>query len=356
MPASTKVTQEIYGWVDDSGTKHFSNVSKPETNTSAPPETSTSFPQQSQKLERPIGQAIHPQIVTPALQPLIVNPLTSADSKKGNGSGFLVFMVVMVIVLKVLLNNSEKKLRKRKRYEKIRELRPEVTPLPSQKTVDIELAETIESGRGPLSSAPSWTLDFIKSLEWREFEKLCATVLETRGFHAKLGDVGPDGGTDIHIYKLEDLEKLYAIAQCKAQRKKIKVDTVRAFRWVMTSKNVTKGFFFTSGSFYKIAGDFGKEQGIEIVTGDDLLEEIIRLPLEIQEVMLKEIVSTDYTTPTCVNCGVKMTKRLTPKRKDQFWGCVNFPRCRNIMEFRWTDKRDEHPLKSIARRSVSRWL
>lgn len=356
MPAKTKVPQKIYVWEDESGITHFSNVDKQETNTLALPATSSPFPQQSQNQEKSTEQAIQPQVAKPAVQPSIVDPRPAANGRNVNGSGFIVFMFVVVVAFRLFLNSVEKERRKRKRFEKVRELRPEANPIPAQEVNDIE-SEIIRPELNPMPSQPSWTLDFIKSLEWREFEKLCARVLETRGFHAKLGNMGADGGTDIHIYTPHELEKPYAIAQCKAYRQEIKVDVVRAFRGVMAANNITKGFFFTSGKFYKKAAEFGKEQQMELVTGDGLLAEITRLPQEKQEIMLKEIISTDYTTPTCVTCGIKMTRRNTPKSDYQFWGCINYPRCKNKMELRWTDqKKNEHPIKTIARRSINRWL
>ena len=330
MPASTKVPQEIYAWVDDSGITHFSNTIKKETSILVPPATNHSSPEQSQKQEKPTAQVVLPiieqhavkpaiqqNVAKPVMQSQVIKPPQAANGNKVTGLGSLVFMIVIVIAFRLFFENIGKKRRERKRYGKIRELRPEPNPIPPR---------------------PFWTLEFIRSLEWREFEKLCATVLETRGFYVKLGNMGADGGTDIHIYKPQELEKLYGIAQCKAHRQEIKVDIVRAFRGVMAAQEITKGFFFTSGGFYKKARAFGEEQGMELVTGDDLLGEITCLPQEKQEAMLQEIVNTDYTTPTCVNCGIKMDKKSSPQSEYQFWGCLNYPRCKNKLELRWTDK------------------
>jgi len=349
MPANTKVPQEIYVWVDDSGITHFSNTIKKETSISVPPVTNSPSPEQAQKQEKPTEQVVQQQIVKPTLQPhtdkpvmqsQVIKPPQAVNGGNVNGFGFMVLMLVMAVALRLVFNTIEKERREKSRHKKIRELRPEANPIPSQKTNDIELAETIRPEPNPMPSRPFWTLEFIRSLEWREFEKLCATVLETRGFCTELGGFGMsgDGGKDIQIYMPQEPERPYAIAQCKAQRQEIKVDTVRAFRGVMAAQNVTKGFFFTSGKFYKKAGEFGKDQQIELVTGDDLLAEITNLPQEKQESLLQDIVSTDYKTPTCTVCGIKMTRRDTQKSEYQFWGCVNFPRCKNKMELRWTDK------------------
>jgi len=200
MPASTKVPQEIYAWVDDSGITHFSNTIKKETSILVPPATNHSSPEQSQKQEKPTAQVVLPiieqhavkpaiqqNVAKPVMQSQVIKPPQAANGNKVTGLGSLVFMIVIVIAFRLFFENIGKKRRERKRYGKIRELRPEPNPIPPR---------------------PFWTLEFIRSLEWREFEKLCATVLETRGFHVKLGNMGADGGTDIHIYKPQELEKL----------------------------------------------------------------------------------------------------------------------------------------------------
>ena len=304
MSAKTKVPQQIHTWEDESGTKHYSNVGKQETNTSDLPVTSPSFPQQVQQQERPTEQARKPHVASSVVQAPIVESQPTAKNRADNGFGAIVLLLIIVVAFRMFLDSSKKERRKIKPSKKTGEVRPGANPVPEQETNDIEFPESTRPEPNSVPSQPCWTLDFIKSLEWREFEKLCARVLETRGFRAELGNMGADGGTDIHIYRPPELEKPYAIAQCKAHRQEIKVDAVRAFRGVMAAKNITKGFFFTSGKFYKKAGEFGKGQQMELVTGDDLLAEITSLPQEKQEFLLQEIVSTHYMTPTCVACGI----------------------------------------------------
>lgn len=357
MPVSTKNPDQIYSYVDDSGKTIYSNIKK-DANIEIPPAKNYSLPpQQVQQQDKPTAQII---------QPSVIEPVKVIPGSNMNGSlGFMVFMAMVIIGFKLFFENIGKKSREKRRGERIRELRPEQksenlntilrnhyhskivkppaeTPQ-SSRSIDIVLSEeTLSEMPIYTPEKTSWTLDFIRSLEWREFEKLCAKVLETKGFQAKLGDFGPDGdgGLDIRIYKQQELERPYGIAQCKAHKKEINVDTIRAFRGVMAAEKITKGFFYTSGEFTNKAWAFGKEQKIEIVAGDDLLDEIRNLSQEKQEAMLQEIVTTDYMTPTCTVCGVKMVKKSSSKSEYQFWSCPKYPRCRGKLELRWTDKEE----------------
>ncbi|MDP5239652.1 topoisomerase DNA-binding C4 zinc finger domain-containing protein [Uliginosibacterium sp. 31-16] len=40
----------------------------------------------------------------------------------------------------------------------------------------------------------------------------------------------------------------------------------------------------------------------------------------------------DWTTPTCGHCGIKMVAR--EGKSGSFWGCRNFPRCRQRIGMR----------------------
>jgi restriction system protein len=104
----------------------------------------------------------------------------------------------------------------------------------------------------------------------------------------------------------------------------------------MASKQVEQGFFFTSGEFYKLAKQFCEKENIKTISGTDLLSTIKALPDGTQSEILNEILATDYTAHICVRCGIKMVRRVNPTTGEEFWGCINFPRCRNIIHIRKT--------------------
>jgi restriction endonuclease Mrr len=375
MPIQQKTKDIIYSWVDESGKTHYSNYKEP-----------------LKKTENPINKVLVPA------NKANENKTAELITQHNSNPFFLIFLLlVMVIVFKLLFNVS-----KRTQYKKTRNLRPNQEPkiiiatnqkfyfqnisifqtiqqehqvntsepsrtsesntikriqnnetgnqrqnqepeviletTESNFSQDISIESTIEQESQESKTEPSWTLEFIKSLEWREFEKLCAKLMQAKGFHAELGEVGPDGGVDIHIYKLDKPEELYGIAQCKAQRKDIKIDTVRAFRWVMSKKQVNKGLFFTSGKFSKPSQQFCEEEKIEMITGEELLRNLLELPYKGKKEILEEIIKNEYISPTCVNCGIKMVRKTNLSDNGDFWGCVNYPKCRNTLSLRGIDK------------------
>lgn len=115
------------------------------------------------------------------------------------------------------------------------------------------------------------SLDTIRALSWREFERLVAGAFAAKGWSPELvGQDGPDGGTDLFLRK----GKQRAIVQCKQRRFPgyVEARDVREFVGVITAGKLMKGFFVTSGVFTPEATEFaGKVPQLELVDGADLL-------------------------------------------------------------------------------------
>lgn len=116
------------------------------------------------------------------------------------------------------------------------------------------------------------SLDTIRSLSWREFERLVAAAFAAKGWSPELvGQRGPDGGTDLFLRK----GKQRAIVQCKQRRfpgAYVEAREVREFVGVITAGKLMKGFFVTSGVFTPEAAEFAaKVPQLELIDGADLL-------------------------------------------------------------------------------------
>ena len=116
------------------------------------------------------------------------------------------------------------------------------------------------------------TLDAIRSLSWREFERVVAAAFAAKGWSPELvGQDGPDGGTDLFLRR----GKQRAIVQCKQRRFPggyVEAREVREFVGVITAGKLMKGFFVTSGVFTPQATEFAaKVPQLELIDGTDLL-------------------------------------------------------------------------------------
>jgi len=186
---------------------------------------------------------------------------------------------------------------------------------------------------------PFWSLELINKLEWKRFEELCANYFSAKGYRAEVSRQGADGGIDIFLYKDSYSETaVFGIVQCKAWNTyKVGVKPVRELFGVMAAEKAPLGVFITSGVYTQEALNFSEDKPLKLLTGKSVLKLIESLPEDEQKSLLKHITSGDYTTPSCPSCGTKMIQRKTSKGKNignTFWGCANYPRCRNTLKQR----------------------
>lgn len=181
----------------------------------------------------------------------------------------------------------------------------------------------------PNSSRVEWSLELLRSLEWKRFEDLCDEYSKTKGMRTQTTRLGADGGIDIRIYR--ETGDPMGVIQCKAWKKDIGVKLIRELAGVMAHEKVKNGVFITTSSFTPDATVFAAANGIILLDGKEFLNAIKTLPASDQEHLLTFATSGDYTTPTCAKCGVKMVLK---NGYSEFWGCPNYPRCRETIRIR----------------------
>jgi restriction system protein len=124
------------------------------------------------------------------------------------------------------------------------------------------------------------SLDAIRSLNWRDFERFVAAAFTEKGWNPELvGQRGPDGGVDLLLKK----GKQQAIVQCKQRRfptgPYVTEAEVREFAGVITARKAVKGYLVTSGVFAPEAAEFGEKiPQLEMIDGNDLLAMVGRCP------------------------------------------------------------------------------
>lgn len=175
-------------------------------------------------------------------------------------------------------------------------------------------------------STTGFNWDVLRALEWRVFEQLVQGYFRTLGFVAERKRVGADGGVDLVLRKTGEAEP-FAYVQCKAWNTYlVGVKPVRELFGVMAADGVRKGYFVCTGAYTPEAVAFAEGKPLKLVTGEELLEKLNGLDSELRTRLLGEVLSGDYTTPTCPRCDTKMVRR-EGKDGGAFWGCTSFPKC-----------------------------
>lgn len=186
----------------------------------------------------------------------------------------------------------------------------------------------------PEPETAEWSLDLLKRIEWKRFEELCAAYFRELGLRAETIRCGADGGVDAKLFR-GDAPDTESIIQCKAwNARPVGVKPVRELFGVMAHQKVRRGIFLTTSTYTKEAQEFATENPIFLVNGEKFFGMIGKLPEEARQRLLSVATSGDYLTPTCPSCGIKMVKRNGPK--NNFWGCLNYPRCKQTFVMRET--------------------
>lgn len=184
-----------------------------------------------------------------------------------------------------------------------------------------------------LPSAPqAWSLEALRTLEWKRFELLCARYYQALGFQAETLQAGPDGGIDVKLYKADPSRPL-AIVQCKAwNTRQVGVKEIRELLGVMVHAKVARGIFITTGVYSEDALAFGAANPIQLLDGAAFERRIGALPEAQRQDLLAFAFDGDYLTPSCPSCGVKMLARNG--KRGSFWGCRHYPRCKSALQLR----------------------
>lgn len=185
----------------------------------------------------------------------------------------------------------------------------------------------------PASPPDLFTLELVKSLEWRHFELLTQGLFRALGLHAQRIKAGGDGGIDL-VLREGKYGPVVAIVQCKAWTNwQIPPKTVRELYGAMAAEGAPHGYFICSGKFSSAAREWAQGKALTLVDGEELVVWLNSLDSQSRVDLIREITTGDYQTPTCPQCEISLVKRSG--QYGDFWGCPNYGnrarRCRYKM-------------------------
>ena len=97
---------------------------------------------------------------------------------------------------------------------------------------------------------------------------------------------------------------------------------------LMAAEHVEHGVFLTTSNYTEEALEFPSGKNLELVTGQQLIDFILRLKPDAQSALLATAFAGDFSTPTCPQCGVQMTEHVSgrgPSQGSTFWGWRQLP-------------------------------
>jgi restriction system protein len=103
---------------------------------------------------------------------------------------------------------------------------------------------------------------------------------------------------------------------------------VRELRRAMNAAKIADGTLLTAGRFTYDAVNLAAQEGIRLIDGPALLEKIAALAPDKSHALLQFATQGDFLSPTCPFCSIKMISRQSTKDGRKYWGCRNYPACK----------------------------
>ena len=184
------------------------------------------------------------------------------------------------------------------------------------------------------------------SLSARQFEEMVVEFYRVAGHKAKRTGATGDHGVDV-VVQAGDGEKW--VVQCKRWRGSVGEPIVRDFYGVIQHEKADEGIIITTGRFTRPAREWAKGKPIVLYDGNQFLKlwkqartseqakrasPIPSAPATVSQPAKVSENNDSPSAPLCPKCQVAMVIRTAgrgPHKGRQFYGCPNYPECREIV-------------------------
>jgi restriction system protein len=184
------------------------------------------------------------------------------------------------------------------------------------------------------------SIEDLRQLSPSDFEQTIADLFRRQGYRVdEIGGVG-DGGVDLILRRNGD-GSIAHLVQCKRYTSwKVGVAEVREFFGAMAAyQSRCEGVFVTCGRYTAEARTFAAGKPIRLIDGDELLSMLGAINPLAPAVESFTAPQPSSDTPLCPRCRVAMQRRTAqrgPHAGKPFWGCPNYPGCRQIFDIEKT--------------------
>lgn len=213
---------------------------------------------------------------------------------------------------------------------------------------DQRVAGSAGPARNPSESSVSAGQDWLRQLDWRQFEELIGSAYRFQGYTALPTSPGADGGIDLILTR--GVERVFV--QCKHWKaSQVGAPIIRELYGLVAANRATRGIVVTSGSFSREAVEFARQTGTELLDGPAVLALVAggnaygaggtaqpgsfaqnQPPPAWSFAPHSGAPAGAPSCPVCLSPMVLHRARRGPKAGTLFWGCTRFPGCRGTRE------------------------
>lgn len=204
------------------------------------------------------------------------------------------------------------------------------------------------------SAAPAGPADWLRGLDWRDFENLVANAYRLQGYQVTLTRDGADGGIDIVLTRQDER----VLVQCKHWRSyQVGAPVVREMLGLVVAHRATRGVVVTSGRFSQEAEAFAREQGIQLLDGTATMQLVTSAMVAPAESLPPPVALPVAAVPPCPVCGSPTAVRRARRGShagEHFWGCTRYPSCRGMINIPAAQAAPAAPSRSAGPLPVAR--
>ena len=193
-------------------------------------------------------------------------------------------------------------------------------------------------------------LEDLWALSPAEFEHLVGETYRSFGYRVEVVAAQGDHGVDLVLHGSNGEKR---IVQCKNWKGRVGEPVVRDLYGAMQHEGAVEGALVTSGTFTRQAREWAHGKPIQLYDGESFLGVLERARQNKGEHVSSKppaqaagqatarpvpqsatAQAASFQMPFCPQCGVQMklrTARQGEHQGKQFWGCVNYPKCRVVI-------------------------
>lgn len=186
-------------------------------------------------------------------------------------------------------------------------------------------------------NAPADGSDWLRQLDWRQFEQLVSDAYQRQGYTTMPTAAGADGGVDLVL--IRGAERVFV--QCKHWNVyQVGAPVVRELFGLVVANRATGGMVVTSGAFTREAVAFGAQSGVALLDGPAVLQLLASGPgaapaLPPPPIVQEPQPASSQGTPACPLCLAPTALRQARRGAHAgswFWGCTRYPGCKGMIE------------------------
>lgn len=180
------------------------------------------------------------------------------------------------------------------------------------------------------------TIQDIHKLTPGAFEQTVADIFRRQGYRVEETGRTGDGGVDLILRRNSDASTVHLV-QCKRYKAwKVRAPEIREFFGAMAAcRTRCEGIFVTCGRYTNEARAFAADKPIRLIDGDELLQILNATNPLTPAVETFTNPPPQTKAPLCPSCQRPMLRRTAQQGAHagkSFWGCPNYPKCRQIID------------------------